>query len=188
MIGLVTTLWIMVGFFAVVDMQRGWTRVVIATSGLVLSLFAINQFGPFLFGALGHYDEGFSETIWRREIFILAAIHLTIAFFAYAGPAFTGRLSGRLAIRDNIQDMPDDSMSRPTFFARPRTRNRDCGPRSIFVCRTRVSLPYGCAGVLGPSRLPVLEASHPVVNRQFSFWPTRHSLVCFHISCLNTGT
>lgn len=104
MVGLVTTLWIMVVFFAIVDMQRGWTRAVIATSGLILSLFTINQFGPFLFGFLGHYDEPINETIWRREIFILAAIHLTIAFFAYAGPAFAGKLSGRLAIRDNIQD------------------------------------------------------------------------------------
>ncbi len=104
MIGLVTTLWIMTAFFAVVEMQRGWTRAVIASSGLVLSLFAMNQFAPFLFGALGYFDEAFNETIWRRQIFMLVAIHLTIAFFSYAGPAFSGRLSGRLGIRDNIQD------------------------------------------------------------------------------------
>jgi hypothetical protein len=94
----------MVGFFAIVDMQRGWTRAVIATSGLVLSLFAINQFAPFLFGALGHFEETFNETIWRRQIFVLATIHLFIGFFSYAGPALTGRLSTRLKIRDNIQD------------------------------------------------------------------------------------
>ena len=104
MIALVTTLWIMIAVFAIVDMQRGWTRAVIATAGLILSLFTINQFAPFLFGALGYFDEGFDETIWRREIFILAAIHLTIAFFSYAGPAFAGKLSTRLKIRDNIQD------------------------------------------------------------------------------------
>lgn len=104
MIGLITMLWIMIAFFAIVDMQRGWTRAVIATSGLVLSLFAINQFAPFLFGALGYLDEAFNETIWRRQIFILATIHLTIGFFSYAGPAFAGKLAGRLAIRDNIQD------------------------------------------------------------------------------------
>ncbi len=104
MIGLVTTLWIMVGFFAIVDMQRGWTRAVIATSGLVLSLFAINQFAPFLFGALGDFDEAFNEEMWRRQIYILTAIHLAIGFFSYAGPAFAGKLSSRLAIRDNIQD------------------------------------------------------------------------------------
>lgn len=104
MIGLITMLWIMIAFFAIVDMQRGWTRAVIAASGLVLSLFAINQFAPFLFGALGYFDEAFNETVWRRQIFILTAIHLAIGFFSYAGPAFAGKLSSRLAIRDNIQD------------------------------------------------------------------------------------
>lgn len=105
MIGLVTTLWIMIIFFAVVDMQRGWTRAVIATAGLILSLFAINQFAPFLFGALGHFDEAFNETIWRRQILMLTAIHLTIAFFSYAGPTVAGgRLAGKLRIRDNVQD------------------------------------------------------------------------------------
>jgi len=104
MIALVTTLWIMIGFFAVVDMQRGWTRAVIATSGLILSLFAINQFTPFLFDALGYFEQTFDDKIWRREIFIMAAIHITIGFFAYAGPAFAGKLSTRLKIRDNIQD------------------------------------------------------------------------------------
>jgi len=105
MIGLVTTLWIMIGFFAVVDMQRGWTRAVIATSGLILALFAINQFAPFLFGALGYFDLPFDATIWRREIFILTTIVLVIAFFGYAGPAVAGaRISGKLRIRDNVQD------------------------------------------------------------------------------------
>ncbi len=105
MIGLVTTLWIMVGFFAVVDMQRGWTRAVIATAGLILSLFTINQFSPFLFGALGYLDGEFTDEIWRRQIMILTAIHLTIAFFSYAGPTVAGpRIAGKLRIRDNVED------------------------------------------------------------------------------------
>ncbi len=105
MISLVTTLWIMIVLFAVVDMQRGWTRAVIATAGLILSLFAINQFGPLLFGMLGYFDQPFDEQIWRREILMLAGIHLFIAFFAYAGPTVAGgRLAGKLAIRDNVQD------------------------------------------------------------------------------------
>jgi uncharacterized membrane protein required for colicin V production len=105
MISLVTTLWIMIALFAVVGMQRGWTRAVIATAGLVLSLFAINQFMPIVFNALGYFDQGFDDTVWRREIMILAGLHLFIAFFSYAGPTMAGgRLSGRLSIRDNIQD------------------------------------------------------------------------------------
>jgi hypothetical protein len=105
MISLVTTLWIMIGLFAFIDMQRGWTRAVIATAGLILSLFAINQFGPLLFSTLGYFDQPFDDVVWRREIFILAGIHLFIAFFSYAGPTVAGgRLAGRLAIRDNIQD------------------------------------------------------------------------------------
>lgn len=105
MISLVTTLWIMIILFAIVDMQRGWTRAVIAASGLVLSLFAINQFGDILFRTLGYFDEPFTDDIWRSQIFILGGIHLLIAFFAYAGPAVAGsRLGGRLRIRDNVQD------------------------------------------------------------------------------------
>lgn len=105
MIGLVTILWIMLGLFAVIDMQRGWTRAVIATAGLILSLFAINQFAPFLFGALGYLDGEFTDEIWRRQIMILAAIHLTVAFFAYAGPTVAGsRIAGKLAIRDSVED------------------------------------------------------------------------------------
>jgi Colicin V production protein len=105
MISLVTTLWIMIALFAVLDMQRGWTRAVIATAGLILALFAINQFGSVLFNALGYFDLPFDETIWRREIFILSGIVLFIAFFSYAGPTVAGgRLAGRLAIRDNVQD------------------------------------------------------------------------------------
>lgn len=105
MISLVTTLWIMVILFAFIDMQRGWTRAAIATAGLVLSLFTINQFGSILFSTLGYLDQPFDENLWRREIFILAGIHLFITFFSYAGPTVAGgRIGGRLAIRDNIQD------------------------------------------------------------------------------------
>lgn len=105
MISLVTTLWIMIALFAVVDMQRGWTRAVIATAGLILSLFAINQFGDLLFRTLGDFDAPFDDAIWRREIFMLGGIHLMIAFFAYAGPAVAGgRVGERLRIRDNVQD------------------------------------------------------------------------------------
>jgi hypothetical protein len=95
----------MIALFAIVDTQRGWTRAVIATAGLILSLFTINQFGDLLFRTLGDFDAPFDDTMWRREIFLLGGIHLVIAFFAYAGPAVAGgRIGERLRIRDNVQD------------------------------------------------------------------------------------
>jgi uncharacterized membrane protein required for colicin V production len=45
MLSLGTLFWLMVLFFGIIGSLRGWTREVIATSGLILSLFAINQFG-----------------------------------------------------------------------------------------------------------------------------------------------
>jgi hypothetical protein len=72
---------------------------------MILALFTINQFGPFLFETLGHYNQPFDDTLWRREIFILSSILLIIAFISYAGPAVAGKsLSQRLRIRDSVQD------------------------------------------------------------------------------------
>lgn len=103
--------WLMVAFFALIGALRGWTREVIATSGLVLSLFALNQFGPFLINLLGLTGEiltnaaGEAVPVARRQFYLLAAIHLFITFFSYQGPAFAGRrLADRLRVRDNIQD------------------------------------------------------------------------------------
>ena len=42
MISLVSIFWVMILFFALIGLLRGWTREAIATSGLVLSLFALN--------------------------------------------------------------------------------------------------------------------------------------------------
>lgn len=42
MISLVSVFWTMILFFALIGLLRGWTREAIATSGLVLSLFALN--------------------------------------------------------------------------------------------------------------------------------------------------
>jgi hypothetical protein len=90
---------------------RGWTREVIATAGLILSLFALNQFGPLIVGvARAGLETGMpadfpQEGIRRQQFYILSAIHLLIAFFSYQGPALAGsRMGDRLRIRDNFQD------------------------------------------------------------------------------------
>lgn len=108
MIGLETLFWLMVGFFALIGALRGWTREVIATSGLVLSLFTLNQFGPFLVALLGATVDPFMpdpDALRRRQYYILIAVHLGITFFSYQGPAFAGsRLAERLRVRDRFQD------------------------------------------------------------------------------------
>lgn len=110
MIGLGTLFWLMVAFFALIGAMRGWTREVIATSGLVLSLFALNQFGGLLVALLGAGAQVNANpvditSIRRQQFYILAIAHLAITFFSYQGPAFAGRaLADRLRIRDSLQD------------------------------------------------------------------------------------
>lgn len=110
MISLGTFFWLMVGFFALIGTLRGWTREIIATSGLVLSLFALNQFGFFLVSLLGAAaDAGVNPVdflaVRRQQFYILTTVHLLIAFFSYQGPAFAGRrLGDRLRVRDSLQD------------------------------------------------------------------------------------
>ena len=102
MLSLGTLFWLMILFFGIIGSLRGWTREVIATSGLILSLFAINQFGNLI---LGLAPIGASTPPDRQRFYYLAILHLVIAFFSYQGPAFAGaRLGDRLRVRDNFQD------------------------------------------------------------------------------------
>ena len=110
MISLGTVFWLMVTFFALVGALRGWTKEVIATSGLVLSLFAINQFGAQILSILGTVSSaaaaaGETVPMERRNFYILVTLHLFITFFSYQGPTFAGRRVGeRLRVRDSVQD------------------------------------------------------------------------------------
>lgn len=110
MISMGTFFWLMVAFFALIGTLRGWTKEIIATSGLVLSLFALNQFGFLLISLLGAAADVSTNpvdmtSIRRQQFYILASVHLIIAFFSYQGPAFAGRrLGDRLRVRDSLQD------------------------------------------------------------------------------------
>lgn len=104
MISLSTIFWIMVLFLALIGSMRGWTKEVIATSGLILSLFAINQFGVYLTSLVGGGTID-TEQARRQAFYWFTIIHLLIAFFSYQGPAFAGaRLADRLRVRDSFQD------------------------------------------------------------------------------------
>lgn len=108
MINLVTMFWLLIVFFAVIGSLRGWTREVVATAGLILSLFALSQFGPTLvafLGAPGDPNVPVSAEAARQRFYILSTIHLVIAFFSYQGPTLAGsRFAERLRIRDSLQD------------------------------------------------------------------------------------
>ncbi|MBE2201581.1 MAG: CvpA family protein [Anaerolinea sp.] len=109
MIELDTLFWVLILFFGLIGAMRGWTREVIATSGLILSLFALSQLISFpiistLLSTTVDQNMLDFETR-RRQFYLLTMVHLTITFFSYQGPAFAGtRITERLRIRDSFQD------------------------------------------------------------------------------------
>lgn len=105
MISLQAIFWIMTGFFALIGFLRGWTKEVIAASGLVLSLFAVNQFGVIIVGLLTNAptDPTLQTDPYaplKQQFYVLATLHLIIAFFSYQGPTLAGQFTGgRLTAR-----------------------------------------------------------------------------------------
>lgn len=104
MITLLSSFWTMVILFAIIGTQRGWTREVVTTAGLLLGLFSINQFGNFLFTFLKYDQNAFPDETYRAEALIMSAIMVVFALISYAGPTLTGRLSERLRRQDFWRD------------------------------------------------------------------------------------
>lgn len=110
MISLGTWFWLMVAFFALIGMMRGWTREIIVTSALILSLFFLNQFGAQLVSLLGGVNDPAvlltdPNIARRRQFYILTMAHLFFTFWGYQGPTLAGsRLGDRLRVRDSLQD------------------------------------------------------------------------------------
>ena len=81
MIQLSTVLYSMVIFFGVIGFSRGWTKEMIASTGVVLALFTIEQFKVvFLEPLTAGADPA-------QKFYFYAAILLIITFFAYQTPA-----------------------------------------------------------------------------------------------------
>ena len=130
MINLETLFWVMVVFFALIGTLRGWTKEAIAMAGLMLSLFALNLASSTSLinllidtsvdvtvltdtTILANYNSDLPvDTVnataiatLQREFYVLVAIHLVIAFFAYQGPTLAGgRVGERLRVRDSVQN------------------------------------------------------------------------------------
>ena len=97
--------WIIVVSFGVIGMMRGWTKEVIVTAGLVLSLFAQLWFGDILIN-LFRSDGSTSDELMRSQFMIRSVAHALFAFFAYQGPALARQVSGGRfgeQARSNIQ-------------------------------------------------------------------------------------
>ena len=110
MISLGTWFWLMVAFFALMGMMRGWTREIIVTSALILSLFFLNQFGAQLVSLMGSVNDpailaADPNVARRRQFYVLTIAHLFFTFWGYQGPTLAGsRLGDRLRVRDSLQD------------------------------------------------------------------------------------
>ncbi len=77
MVELIVLVWILVGFFAVVGFRRGWTKEIIALSGIILGLFALFQFDNLIRVTL------FGDLPPGQVYYIQAALFITVVFFAY---------------------------------------------------------------------------------------------------------
>jgi uncharacterized membrane protein required for colicin V production len=106
MISIAIVFWAMIIFFAMVGYLRGWQKEVIALSGLVAAMAALNQFGYAIVSLLGagsgENTIGVDIMALRRQQFWIQAIILAlIAFFSYqvVGRLATTMAGGRLGDR-----------------------------------------------------------------------------------------
>lgn len=103
MIQLVTILIASIVFFGFVGFQRGWNRELIATSGIILVLFALYQFDDVIRGIL-------LENVPSDQVFIIQTIlFIAVVYFAYQTRAIVGNDAkdgrrGGSDARDPIQD------------------------------------------------------------------------------------
>lgn len=106
MLSLSVLFWITVGAFALIGALRGWAREIVATSGLILGLFIINQFGATFMNAVGWTTAGMgsAELAQKRQFFAYSFFFLMIVFFSYQGPRLSNSIGARLRPRDTFQD------------------------------------------------------------------------------------
>jgi len=88
MISLQFVFWSMVLFFALIGYMRGWQKEVIALSGLVGAITALQQFGfdlVSIFGATIDDQTTIEQAIAirRQQFWIQAGFYIIIAFFSY---------------------------------------------------------------------------------------------------------
>lgn len=84
MISLQWIFYLMIIFFALVGSIRGWQREVLALTGLIASIAALNQFGYTIVSNISNLTGIIDELARQQRFFQIQAIfHCTIAFFSY---------------------------------------------------------------------------------------------------------
>ena len=96
MLELVTLVWVSVGIFALVGLQRGWTKEIIGMAGITLGLFALHQFDAVI------RQQLLSSSSADLKFLAQTSILLLIAFFAYQTRALIG--GAREAMGDGGRD------------------------------------------------------------------------------------
>lgn len=99
MIQLSIFLWGMVALFGLIGFVRGWTKEIIALTGVVLALFTLEQF-----------DEAFLQTLTAgaepsQQFYLFSGILMLITFFAYQTPErFEKRVARNKKLREGLQE------------------------------------------------------------------------------------
>jgi uncharacterized membrane protein required for colicin V production len=96
MIDLSVIMWTFALFFAFIGFQRGWNKEIIATSGIILALFALHQFDDFLRTTLlGNMSP-------EQRFIIQTLFFVVVVYFAYQTRAIITGRGGEG--RDNLQE------------------------------------------------------------------------------------
>lgn len=89
---------IMIGLFALIGYMRGWTKELIASAGIILALFTLDQFETIFIDPLTNGQQG--SKFWLQAVTLLA-----FAFFAYQTPPESFARGGRVrSNREGFQD------------------------------------------------------------------------------------
>lgn len=98
MIQLSTFIWGMVALFAFVGFIRGSTKEIIALTGVVLSVFILEQFRDVLLSPL------VAGAALDQQFYIYAGLILAVAFFAYQTPERFDQTKRRKGARQGLQE------------------------------------------------------------------------------------
>jgi hypothetical protein len=105
--------WLLIAFFGVIGLMRGWVREIQATAAAVLAMFIIEQISPWVWTVLVSRtpaDILAADPLGtlRRLVMLKAAILLIVVFFGYQGPVLVNyATSGRTRAnrpRESIQE------------------------------------------------------------------------------------